>query len=226
MTLQELLFEVERLTVILPGETGLLAGVDYRTTLLNRGQRDFANLTRFLKDEYQFDSMVGQREYDFKTLFPNLIDLNHEGGVFFDGKLITEKSQARKNRDDGAWRDAGSGTPQEYHFKENKFFALHPIPNEVKTVTLNAIVWPNELFDFAEEPFNGHHAYEDYHWAPVYYALRELMKSDEKQSDKYDKLYMREVAKAMKLPMKQNNMSTKVLRPVVYNAMRGRRRAW
>lgn len=223
LALGDLLFELERLSTQLPSENGLFQGVDYRMTLLNRGQKDFVRRTKFLRDHLEFTTIIGQREYDFKELFPQVMDMDHEGGVRYDGDLIKEKTLARKDRDDGAWRQVVSGTPKEYYFRDQRFFGFDFIPDDDLVTDFFALVAPTDMLDTTDEPFNGHHAYEDYYMAPVYFALKELLMKDDKAQKKYEGEYGKLLAMALKLPYQKDNLSTKRLRPLNYNSMRGRR---
>lgn len=145
------------------------------------GNLEFSTATRIVSEVYTFSSVVGISQYDLLAEIPNFIDVDEMpgGGVAYDDKRLVMVTRSLLDRRRSSWRTNSVGVPRRY-YRRNQFITFEKPASEIKDITVDAIIKPDDFDDDNKTPFNELDYLEPFHYGMVLYLNMRAKKKEGK----------------------------------------------
>jgi hypothetical protein len=148
--------------------------------LVNRAYKDFTWATDALRGpEITFPTVIGQAEYNAKTLAADTRDWKSFLDVLYNGQQLLSSDEAVIRREDPLWLTRTSSTPLYVWSPRANILRLYPKPDAVQTVTVYGIRGPALLSADADEPVVPTQYHEAIALRAAYLHCRKFAKTEE-----------------------------------------------
>ena len=155
---------------------------------LIEGNKDFCMQTYCITGSGSFSATVGTDTYDLTdsdsdAYIENFLDIDEfpGGGVTFNGKRIRFVTKSDLDHKTRSWRSNSNGTPEKYFMRGESITFERP-PSVASTITVDAILYPDDFDNDNIEPFNQRPSLSGYSYGLVYYITFRAKRAKKKKA--------------------------------------------